>query len=79
MRGSLLRTTLIPLPPPPMAALRMTGKPADSANAMASAAVSVAFSLPGMTGTPHCLAKSLAEVLSPKAYEKEEDDFIIIL
>ena len=65
--GLLRRTTLIPLPPPPMAAFNITGNPADSAKARASAAVSVAFSLPGITGTPHCLAISRAEVLSPKA------------
>lgn len=68
----LLRTTLIPLPPPPIAAFSITGKPADSANAMASAAVAVAFSLPGMTGTPHCFARSLAEVLSPKDWTQRK-------
>ena len=56
----------MPLPPPPINALIMTGRPNSSANALASCAVSSALSVPGTTGTFAAMAIFRAETLSEK-------------
>jgi len=45
-------TTLIPRPPPPIAALMIIGNPWSSTNSFADAKVETGPSLPGTTGTP---------------------------
>jgi len=55
----------MPRPPPPAAALKMTGKPAASATSAASLSSLRGISLPGITGTPACLAITRAWALSP--------------
>jgi hypothetical protein len=55
----------MPRPPPPAAALKITGKPAASATSTASASSLSGSSLPGTTGTPACLAITRACALSP--------------
>ncbi len=55
----------IPRPPPPAAALTMTGYPIESARVCASSTPESGPSLPGTTGAPACLAISRAWALSP--------------
>ncbi len=55
----------MPRPPPPAAALRMTGKPNSLALASASSASFSGSRVPGMTGTPQATAIFLASSLSP--------------
>ena len=55
----------MPIPPPPAAALTMTGKPIRSASAAAAAALVSGSRLPGATGTPACSIRFLARILSP--------------
>jgi hypothetical protein len=63
--SSWFRTTRIPRPPPPMAALMMTGKPTSLTNPAASSYFSMAPSVPGTVGTPALSANSRALTLSP--------------
>mmetsp|Transcript_11200 Transcript_11200/g.35660 ORF Transcript_11200/g.35660 Transcript_11200/m.35660 type:complete len:206 (+) Transcript_11200:1648-2265(+) len=58
------RTTRIPRPPPPIAALMITGYPASRAKALASSTVRTGPSDPGTTGTPVRMARLRAVVLS---------------
>ncbi|KAH3672384.1 hypothetical protein WICMUC_004220 [Wickerhamomyces mucosus] len=58
-------TTLIPRPPPPKAALIMTGNPYFSTKACASSTLSIGPGVPGTVGTPAASAKFLALTLSP--------------
>ncbi|KAA6420555.1 MAG: hypothetical protein FRX49_09716 [Trebouxia sp. A1-2] len=53
-------TTLMPRPPPPIAAFRMTGKPAPLANLRADWASVMGSLEPGTVGTPHSSANLLA-------------------
>jgi hypothetical protein len=64
---ALLCTTRMPRPPPPMAAFRITGRPASFAKATACSEEVSASSVPGTTGTPHSNANARALVLSPNA------------
>ena len=57
----------MPLPPPPMAALIMTGYPTASATRAASASSMTGASVPGTTGTPSRMAVRRAATLSPMA------------
>ena len=56
-------TRRIPLPPPPLDALSITGKPIFSAAATASSVVS--HVAPGTMGTPAALMRARAAVLLP--------------
>lgn len=58
-------TTLIPLPPPPNAALMITGYPYFSTNDTASSTLPTGPGVPGTTGTLHLIARVRAETLSP--------------
>ena len=60
-------TIRIPRPPPPNAALIMTGKPIFLAKACASATSTMGDSVPSMTGTPISLIAFLEAILSPKS------------
>ena len=55
----------MPRPPPPAAALIITGKPVVSTKANAASADSTRPSLPGTVGTPALAAASRAATLSP--------------
>ena len=68
IKSSRLRTTRIPLPPPPMAALMITGSPISSTKLLTSSAFSNA-SLPGTTGTPESIAAFRALVLSLNVFK----------
>ena len=57
----------MPFPPPPIAALIMTGYPTDAATRPASASSVTGDSVPGTTGTPRCFAVRRAATLSPIA------------
>ena len=59
------RTTRIPRPPPPWAALIITGQPSSLAIFSASAWLVTGCELPARIGTPARLARSRAAVLSP--------------
>ena len=59
-------TILIPLPPPPDAALSRTGKPISSAISNADSRDSIGLSDPGTESTPQLEANAFALVLSPK-------------
>jgi len=63
--SSIFRTTLIPRPPPPYAALNMTGRPYLRQNSMASSVVVTGPGVPGTTGTPASMAAFRAATLSP--------------
>ena len=65
--GRRLRTTRMPLPPPPAAALSMSGKPMVFAAARASASESTVPAVPGTIGTPAARAAARAASLSPSA------------
>ena len=65
-RDACSRTTLMPRPPPPKAALIIMGKPYSSVNAFTSSNFSTGPSVPGTTGTLHFIAKVRAETLSPR-------------
>jgi hypothetical protein len=49
---SIFRTTLIPRPPPPNAALKITGRPCFRQKSMASSDVVTGPGVPGTTATP---------------------------
>ena len=53
------------MPPPPAAALSITGKPMRSAASARRPRSSTASSVPGTTGTPAAVAMRRAEVFSP--------------
>ncbi len=55
----------MPRPPPPAAALIITGYPMRPAEARAASVVSTRPSLPGTTGTPASQAAARAAALSP--------------
>ncbi len=55
----------MPLPPPPAAALTITGKPSSRAISMALLSSVTTPLLPGSTGTPAFCAVSRALALSP--------------
>ena len=57
----------MPLPPPPAAALIMTGKPIRAASTAASASSAMGPSLPGTTGTPAACMRLRALVFTPMA------------
>src|SRR6185436_18480996 len=57
--------TRIPFPPPPAAALMMTGKPMSRANFSASSGSSTPPGVPGMIGTPTSCIVFRAAALSP--------------
>ena len=59
-KSSFFQTIRIPFPPPPLAALMITGKPHFSATAIASFSLSIAPSLPGVIGKPAFKAVVLA-------------------
>ena len=61
------RTTRIPRPPPPAAALSISGNPASATKACASSALRAGCSMPGTTGTPARRAISLAFSLLPRS------------
>ena len=61
------RMTRMPRPPPPNAALRMTGRPCVRANACTSSSVLTGPSEPGTTGTRASSAACRARTLSPIA------------
>ena len=65
-RSDISRTTRIPLPPPPIAALMMIGSPFVSTNALTSAKSVSDSSVPGTTGTFASIAAMRAVVLSAK-------------
>ena len=65
MTSSGISHRRMPRPPPPAAALRMTGKPKLMAFSSASCPSRRGSEQPGMTGTPHSMAICLAESLSP--------------
>jgi hypothetical protein len=58
-------TTRMPRPPPPKAALMMSGKPMDFAALSAASRSAMASSVPGSVGTPMRWATARAAVLSP--------------
>ena len=60
-----LSTRAMPMPPPPAAALSMTGYPISQATRSASTASAVVSWLPGTTGTPAAAMSRRASVLSP--------------
>jgi hypothetical protein len=62
---SALCTTRMPRPPPPKAALMMSGKPISFAIFSASSRSVTGSSVPGSTGTLIFLASARAAVLSP--------------
>ena len=53
-------TTRMPLPPPPMAALSMTGYSNSLAKAMASSGLAMGWLVPGTTPTPQAMAARLS-------------------
>ena len=55
----------MPRPPPPAAALIISGKPSSEAIRWASSTLSTDPPLHGATGTPACSASFLASILSP--------------
>jgi hypothetical protein len=55
----------MPLPPPPAAALSITGKPMRSASRRSVAGSETAAIVPGTTGTPASTAMRRADVFSP--------------
>ncbi len=57
--------TRMPRPPPPAAALMMTGKPICFASAPASSTLSSTPGLPGTSGSPACFMVWRATALSP--------------
>ena len=59
------RTIRIPFPPPPLAALIITGNPQSSATLQAISSLRIAPSEPGVTGSPAFFAVSRAFTLSP--------------
>ena len=59
------RTIRMPRPPPPWAALIITGQPSSLAIVSASWKPLTGFELPARIGTPACFASSRAAVLSP--------------
>ena len=59
------RTTFMPRPPPPAAALSMTGKPMSRASRSASSSEPMPPSEPGTVGMPSSFAARLAAILSP--------------
>ncbi|RNA12589.1 hypothetical protein BpHYR1_009074 [Brachionus plicatilis] len=61
----MLRTTLMPRPPPPCAALKIMGSPCSWANFFASATSLIGLAVPGMTLRPASIAAFLASVLFP--------------
>ena len=63
----------MPRPPPPAAAFRMTGKPKLRAFSSASSPSFKGSVQPGMMGTPHWMAISLALSLSPIFASTSED------
>ena len=72
-------TTRIPRPPPPWAALRMTGNLSDSAVFSPSAASAMGLSLPPRTGTPTCLSDGAGRDLVSQLFQQvgpraDEDD-----
>lgn len=50
--ASILRTTLMPLPPPPYAALKITGIPCFRQKSFASSSIEIGPGVPGTTATP---------------------------
>jgi hypothetical protein len=64
-RAASLWTTRMPRPPPPAAALTMTGYPILSASLTASSMSSIALSEPGKIGTLASFAVARQETLSP--------------
>ncbi len=58
-------TTLIPRPPPPNAALIVTGQPSDSPKAMTSEGSAMGSFRPGTLATPARVAASRALILLP--------------
>lgn len=63
--GAYRRTTRMPRPPPPIAALSITGYPASAANALAASTPGTGSDVPGTTFTPASMARLRAAVLSP--------------
>ena len=63
--SSIESQRLIPRPPPPAAAFKITGKPNSAASFSASSLPERGFSVPGIVGTLQVKAISLAESLSP--------------
>ena len=61
------RTTRMPLPPPPAAALRRSGKPFSLPKAATSAADAAGVVMPGTTGTPAAIIRWRDSVLLPIA------------
>ena len=57
----------MPFPPPPAAALIMTGKPRRSADALASSGSSIGSAEPGTVGTPAACMFLRAVVFTPMA------------
>ena len=55
----------MPLPPPPAAAFSITGYSHFLAKPKASSSDDIAFSTPGITGTPTLFATTLDFILSP--------------
>jgi hypothetical protein len=55
-KGEVFAITLMPRPPPPKAALRITGNPYCLQNSAASSARLIGEFVPGTTGTPHSRA-----------------------
>ena len=64
-KSSASRATRIPFPPPPAAALMITGKPIFSAKASASSTSSTGPGEPGTTGTLLAIIAARAAALSP--------------
>ena len=60
-------TSRMPLPPPPAAALSMTGKPICTAAETISSSLSIVPCEPGTTGTPAAIMRLRASTLSPMA------------
>jgi hypothetical protein len=64
-KSSASLATRIPFPPPPAAALMMTGKPIWRANSSASSTSSTGPGVPGTIGTPTAVIALRAAALSP--------------
>ena len=67
-RSLISRTTRMPLPPPPMAAFMMMGRPNCSTKSVSCFTSVTELSVPGTTGTPALMASARAAVLSANLF-----------
>jgi hypothetical protein len=58
----------MPLPPPPMAAFMMTGRPFSATKSSSCLTSVIELSVPGTTGTPALIASVRAAVLSANLF-----------